>query len=78
VLDGHFVCLISAVVSNGQSVLGHDLFLLLAYVASLPVDASDLEAPGLVSVEEDFVSDAGADEGLVPFPPAAGAPDFLA
>ena len=78
VLDGHFVCLISAVVSNGQSVLGHDLFLLLAYVASLPVDASDLEAPGLVSVEEDLVSDAGADEGLVPFPPAAGGPDFLA
>jgi hypothetical protein len=36
-----------------------------------------LEAPGLVSVE-DLVSDAGADEGLLPFPAAEDAPDFLA
>jgi hypothetical protein len=76
-LDGQFVSLISAVVSNGHSVFGHDLYLLLAYLASLPVDASDLEASGLVSVE-DLVSDAGADEGLLPFPPAAGVPDFFA
>jgi hypothetical protein len=38
-----------------------------AYLASLPVDASDLVAPGLVSLG-DLVSDAGADEELLPFP----------
>jgi hypothetical protein len=38
-----------------------------AYLASLPVDASDLGAADLVSLE-DLVSDAGADEGLLPFP----------
>jgi hypothetical protein len=48
-----------------------------AYLASLPVEASDLDAPGLVSLE-DLVSDAGADEEVLPFPPAGGVPDFFA
>jgi len=50
-----------------------------AYLAPLPVEASDLGAAGLLSLEEeDAESDAGADEGLLPFPPAGAAPDFLA
>jgi len=48
-----------------------------AYVASLPVEASDLEAPDLGSLE-DLGSDAGADEESLLFPPAGGAPDFFA
>jgi hypothetical protein len=58
--------------------------LLLAYLASLPLEASDLEAPDFVSLElasfeeEEVESDAGADEFLPPFPLAGGVPDFLA
>ena len=48
-----------------------------AYLASLPVEASDLVAPDLVSVV-DPVSDAGADEGFDPFPLAGVVPGFLA
>jgi hypothetical protein len=55
-----------------------------AYVAPLPVEVSDWVAAGLLSLEdvllslEDAESVAGADEGFVPFPLAAGVPDFLA
>jgi hypothetical protein len=48
-----------------------------AYLASLPVEASDLVAPDFVSVE-DLFSDAGADEEELPFPLPEDAPDFLA
>jgi len=46
------------------------------YLMSLPGDDSVLVAPDLVSVE-DPLSDAGADEGLSPFPLAVVA-DFFA
>jgi hypothetical protein len=52
-------------------------YLLLAYLASLPVDDSDLGASDLESVD-DLVSDAGADEGFEPFPFGGGVPDFFA
>jgi hypothetical protein len=48
-----------------------------AYLASLPVEASDLVAPDLVSLA-DLLSDAGADEEELPFPLPEDAPDFLA
>jgi len=48
-----------------------------AYLASLPVEASDFGASDLVS-DGDFSSDAGADEGLLPFPPVEGVLDFFA
>jgi hypothetical protein len=48
-----------------------------AYLASLPVEASDFVASDLVS-EFDLVSDAGADEVLLPFPLAGGELDFFA
>jgi hypothetical protein len=53
-----------------------------AYLASLPVEASDLGASDFVSldlVSLDLVSDAGADEEeLLPFPLAGAVPDFFA
>jgi hypothetical protein len=49
-----------------------------AYLASLPVEASDLGAAGFVSLGGEFESDAGADEDLFPFPLAGVAADFLA
>jgi hypothetical protein len=48
-----------------------------AYLASLPVEASDLVASGLVS-DFDSVADAGADEELLPFPLVGAALGFLA
>jgi hypothetical protein len=48
-----------------------------AYLASLPVEASDFGASDLVS-DEDLFSDAGAEEVLLPFPLVEGVPDFLA
>jgi hypothetical protein len=48
-----------------------------AYLASLPVEASDLGASDLVS-DGDLFSDAGADEVLLPFPLVEDALDFLA
>jgi hypothetical protein len=41
------------------------------------VEASDLEASDLTPLDE-VVSDAGADEDLLPFPPGDGVEDFLA
>jgi len=43
----------------------------------LPLAASDLVAPGLLSVEE-LLSDADADEGFEPFPLAGVADGFFA
>jgi len=48
-----------------------------AYLASLPVAVSDLDAAGLVSLA-DFDSDAGADEELLPFPLVGAVLDFFA
>jgi len=48
-----------------------------AYLASLPVEASDLGASDLASFV-DLVSDAGADEEFFPFPLAGAVPDFFA
>jgi hypothetical protein len=48
-----------------------------AYLASLPVEASDLDAADEVSLA-DFDSDAGADEELLPFPLVGAVLDFFA
>src|SRR5271157_438605 len=57
--------------------LGMTLNSFWAYLASLPVAVSDLDAAGLVSLE-DFESDTGADEELLPFPLVGAVLDFFA